>query len=49
MALSHHDVIIFLTKLFDIILYSHNFGMAHSGGLDLETYTDHTGLMVSYF
>ena len=24
----------------------HNFGLAHSGGLDGETYTDHTGFMV---
>ena len=24
----------------------HNFGMAHSGGLNGETYTDHTGMMV---
>lgn len=27
----------------------HNFGMAHSGGLNGETYTDHTGMMVRFF
>jgi hypothetical protein len=29
--------------------FGHNFGLAHSGGLDGATYTDHTGMMVSIF
>ena len=27
----------------------HNFGLAHSGGLNGKTYTDHTGLMVRFY
>ena len=27
----------------------HNFGLAHSGGLNGKTYTDHTGMMVRFY
>ena len=49
MPLDSHALISTCTILFSVckIYIRHNFGMAHSGGLDGQTYTDHTGMMVS--
>ena len=44
-ALSYSAEVILLTTRLPQNMTGHSYGMAHSGGLDGQTYTDHTCLM----